>query len=703
MAKDKSEAVQLQGLQGLKDALSLHPSGFNISLDDGRLLYANHAYEELWGFAPGQASNMPTHEERAEFILPKLVGDTEQIRTKLRYILDHSVDYRTDMFQMHMGKSLERIVLRLPPPNECAYLVEWRVLSLTEQQTKQVEYERDLLLELTEHIPDQIFFKDLESRFVRINSSLAKRYGVEDWRSVIGKTDSDFYGPEHGELTRNEELQIMQSREPQVKRLHHEVWEDGSETWNISTKFPWTDSDGSVIGIYGIALDVTEIKQKEQEIWRQANIDPLTQLANKNLLHSRWQDAFENARQKGCSVGLIHLDIDHFANTNNALGHNLGDLILQAIAYRLESIVKPYGSVARLAGDEFGILVEEINDPIALLRIASRIQLSFDDPFIVNQESVHLSATLGLALTPEHASDFESLLTCAEQANLMAKRPEVGNIQQYNTGLTDDSIARFTLGNQLKDAVRLGQLEVELQPIINCETGSTEKVEALVRWNHSDLGYISPAQFIPIAETTGSIIELGDFVFREAIRMLIAVERSTGQKLSVSINMSPVQLYSSRFDIGEWQEYLTSVSFNPQQISVEITEGIFLDPNPRVMQRLRALSQLGFSLSMDDFGTGYSSLTFMDTVDFNYLKLDRSFVKELDCSLKKRTLAKAVLDMAKALEIQVIAEGVETAEQVKWLKQMGCKYLQGFYFSKSLNLEALCARLQDEQQLLIDS
>lgn len=702
MAIDESKSVQLQGLQGLKDALSLHPSGFNISLDDGRLLYANRAYEELWGFAPGQACAMPSHEERAELLISQLVGSREEIRTKLRYILDNSVDYRTDMFQMHLGKSLERIVLRLPPPNEHAYLIEWRVLSLTEQQTKQIEYERDLLLELTEHIPDQIFFKDRSSRFVRVNPSLAKRYGVEDWRLVIGKTDSHFYGQEHGELTRKEELQIMQNREPQVKRLHREVWEDGSETWNISTKFPWIDSDGNVIGIYGIALDVTEIKQKEQEIWRQANIDPLTQLANKNLLHSRWQEAFENAGKNGCSVGLIHLDIDHFANTNNALGHSLGDLLLQTIADRLESIVKSYGSVARIAGDRFGILVTEINDPIALLRIASRIQLGFDEPFIVNQESVHLSATLGLALAPEHASDFESLLTCAEQANLMAKRPEVGNIQQYNARLTDDSIARFTLSNQLKDAVRLGQLEVELQPIIDCSTGTTDRVEALVRWNHAELGYISPGQFIPIAETTGSIIELGDFVFREAVRMLLAVEQSTGKKLSLSINMSPVQLYSSRFDITEWQAYLTSVNFDPQQISVEITEGIFLDPNPRVMQHLKALRQLGFSLSMDDFGTGYSSLTFVDTVDFDYLKLDRSFVKELDCSIKKRTLAKAVLDMAKALDIQVIAEGVESAEQVEWLKQMGCEYLQGFYFSKSLDLQALCAHLKEEH-IVLDS
>lgn len=701
MAADSKKRTHLHGLESLKNALKLHPSGFNISLDDGRVMYANSAYEKLWGFSEGEALTLPTHEQRAERLLHQLAGDPEQNRCKLRYILDHSVNYRSDLFQMLMGKSLERIVLRLPPPNEHAYLIEWRVLSLTEQQTKQIQYERDLLLQLTEHIPDQVFFKDSDSRFVRINPSLAERYGLADWRSAIGKTDSDFFGVEYGARTRREELEIMDTRTPRIKTLKHERWENGTETWKISTKFPWIDGSGRVIGIYGIALDVTEIKQKEQEIWRQANIDPLTQLANKNLLRSRWEAALERAGAQECSVGLIHLDIDHFATTNNALGHSLGDMLLQSVAQRLDFIASKHGSVARIAGDEFGILIDEIKDPIALLRIASQIQLSFDEPFQVNDESVHLGVSLGLALAPEHATNFEAILTCAEQANSMAKRPDLGNIQQYNARLTNDSIEHFTLSNHLKDAVRLGQLEVELQPIIGGASGVTERVEALVRWRHAELGPVSPARFIPIAETTGSIIDLGDFVFREAIRMLLKVERTTGQQLSVSINLSPVQLYSTRFNLDDWDEYLRSVNFDPSKISFEITEGVFLDPNPRVMKRLKALKKLGFSLSLDDFGTGYSSITFVDRFDFNYLKLDRSFIKELNSSGKKRALAKAVLDMAKALEIKVIAEGVETAEQVEWLRSMGCEYLQGFYFSRSLTLEGLCDRIADEHRVSI--
>jgi diguanylate cyclase (GGDEF)-like protein/PAS domain S-box-containing protein len=549
------------------------------------------------------------------------------------------------------------------------------------------QHERDLMHFMMDSVPDQIFFKDLDSRFIRINRSLAKRYGLESPAQAIGKSDADFYSAEHAAQTRQEELEIIRTSTPVYNQLHNEVWGDGTEAWNVSMKMPLRDANGQIIGTYGIAHDITEHKKAEAVIWRQANFDSLTGLPNRRMLRDRWEQAVNNHRRSNHGLALLILDLDHFKHVNDSLGHAVGDELIVQASRRIEGCLRSTDTLARLGGDEFAIILTDLSLGSDVGDIVHKIVGSLDAAFELLGQMVFVTASVGVTLYPENGDSFDDLLKLADQAMYEAKANGRNRFCFFTSSLQERSSIRLQMANDLHEALREQQFYLAYQPIVDLLTGELCKAEALVRWKHPTRGLISPADFIPLAESIGLIEDIGEWVFHTAAITVRDWRKQIDPKFQISVNKSPMQFQSKQRQAIDWVNYLHSIALESNAITVEITEGLLLEASDWVQQQLQATSKGGMNLSLDDFGTGYSSLSYLNRYDIDFLKIDQSFVRELQFGSKNHTLCKAIIRMAHELGIKVIAEGIESTLQRDLLIDADCDYGQGYLFAKPLQKE----------------
>jgi diguanylate cyclase (GGDEF)-like protein len=444
--------------------------------------------------------------------------------------------------------------------------------------------------------------------------------------------------------------------------------------------------------------DITQRRNAEKVIWEQAHFDPLTGLPNRRMLRDRLEQDIRQARRGRGELAVLFIDLDHFKEVNDTLGHDFGDLLLVEAARRIQACVRETDTVARMGGDEFTVLLTELKSNSQLERILQKILDALAAVFQLRDEQVFVSGSVGVTLYPVDATEIEDLYKNADQALYAAKGAGRNRFSFYTPALQEAAQTRVRLANELRTALVEQQFRLLYQPIVNIASGRVHKAEALIRWQHPVHGLVSPATFIPVAETSGLIVEIGAWVFAQALEQVRQWRATLAPDFQISINQSPVQFHHEDRGSRSWDSQLDLLGLPGESIVAEITEGLLHDTSARVASRLKALRAAGIQMSLDDFGTGYSSLAHLHKFDIDVIKIDHSFVRHLAPASTDLALCKAIIVMAHELGKVVVAEGVETQAQCDLLLAAGCDYAQGFLFARPMAPIEFEAFLRDRLQ-----
>jgi diguanylate cyclase (GGDEF)-like protein/PAS domain S-box-containing protein len=447
------------------------------------------------------------------------------------------------------------------------------------------------------------------------------------------------------------------------------------------------------------ARDVTQRKGLEDQLRVLAFHDPLTGLPNRTLFRDRLVEALEHWRRSEDRCAVMLLDLDNFKTVNDSLGHAVGDELLKQVADRITGAVRLEDTVARAGGDEFTILLRGVGDGGAAVEVADRVLEALAQPFAFNGREVSAKASIGIAVAGPHGTSGDELLRNADVAMYTAKTRGRGRYELFAPALHAAAIQRLEREVELREAIARHQLVLHYQPIVDLAANQIIGVEALVRWDHPNFGLLFPGDFIPLAEETGLIVALGEWVLNEACRQVAIWQHDgTAPGLTVSVNLSSRQLHEADLPACVARA-LAASGIDPDTLVLEITESLLLDDGEETMQRLHALRALGVQLAMDDFGTGYSSLAYLSRLPIQILKIDRAFVSVLGRSVEDAAVVRAILSLARTFGMRVVAEGIERPEEVLQLRELGCGLGQGFYFSRPLDPEALVIRLSADPKM----
>ncbi|ADQ85130.1 EAL domain-containing protein [Methylovorus sp. MP688] len=443
-------------------------------------------------------------------------------------------------------------------------------------------------------------------------------------------------------------------------------------------------------------------------IWKQANYDFLTGLPNRPMFHKQLAEEIHKSLQHQQPLVLMFLDLDNFKQINDQLGHSIGDKLLVETGARIAAVARDCTLLARLGGDEFTIVLSNVQNQQQVEWLCERILRQVSLPFTIENHVVYVTTSIGIASFPEHSRDVETLMKYADQAMYEAKRLGRNRYQFFSPSMQELAAHKLQVSNDLRHALNRHELVMYYQPIVDLATNEIHKAEALVRWQHPTRGLVPPFEFIPVAEETGMINRMGDWVFRQSARDTVTlVQESLASRsvppdgnvvdatiFQVSINVSPLQFQSSQ-ELQTWQAYLDQIGLPAECLAIEITEGLLLEASDQVKATLTQFRDAGIATSIDDFGTGYSSLAYLKKFHIDFVKIDRSFVQNLGAGNDDMVLCEVIVDMAHRLGMRVIAEGVETEAQLELLKRAGCDFAQGYLFSPALPFDQFMTFVRD--------
>ncbi|HKB81965.1 MAG TPA: EAL domain-containing protein [Burkholderiales bacterium] len=428
---------------------------------------------------------------------------------------------------------------------------------------------------------------------------------------------------------------------------------------------------------------VESLKHANDELQRQALHDPLTKLPNRVLLEDRLDQALVHSNRFGTVCAILFVDLDRFKTVNDSLGHFVGDELLRAVAARLETLVRGEDTVSRLGGDEFVILLKEIGNTADAAAVAHKILEGLGRAFRVHTHELFITPSIGVSLFPSHGKNAQTLLTNADAAMYSAKKQGRNNVQVFAADMNTSFPERLKLETDLRRALERHEFELHYQPMIDIQLGRMVGMEALLRWRHPDRGLVSPADFIPLAEETGLIVPIGRWVLEEACAQNKAWQNKGLGKLRVSVNISAVQ-FRQRDLLETIARALTQSGLAPEDLEVEITESTVMQNASEATVTLERLSRTGVLISIDDFGTGYSSLSYLKSFPINTLKIDRSFIRDISVDRDDAAIVRAIIGLAHNLRLRVVAEGVETEQQLEFLRSLESDEYQGYYCSRPL-------------------
>lgn len=560
-----------------------------------------------------------------------------------------------------------------------ALMTRMRAEADVETATAAYRDSEDLLQSVTSNIAEGIYRGVPGQGLLYINQALVDMFGFADAQDMMAGTGPILYASpsvrrrlfelidEHGGY-RNEEVEFV--------RL------DGSHFHALNSAVATRDENGQVLYFDGVILDISERKRAEQALQRLAHYDALTDLPNRTLLHDRINQSITHSRRHDRSVAIMFMDLDRFKSVNDSLGHAIGDLLLVAVSERLQQFFRAYDTISRVGGDEFVVVMPGASAEVAARKAWALIE-SFDEPFNIKGHTLIVTPSVGIAMYPQDGHDAEELLRSADNAMYHAKERGRATFEFVTAELKQHASERLELETQLRGALLRKELSLVFQPILETASGKICGAEALLRWHHPELGQVSPQRFIPVAEHSGLMFDIGRWVIRAACQQLAAWQAQGLDTLTMSVNVSAVQLW--RDDLAMViAEALEACGLSGEQLQIELTENMLMGDVVRAREVLAGLKKLGVVLAIDDFGTGYSSLSYLKQFRIDCLKIDKSFVRDLAADSEDAAIVSAVLVMAERLRLQVVAEGVETKEQLAYLQKQQCDYLQGFYFSRPL-------------------
>jgi diguanylate cyclase (GGDEF)-like protein/PAS domain S-box-containing protein len=463
---------------------------------------------------------------------------------------------------------------------------------------------------------------------------------------------------------------------------------DQSEFWNAITISAVFDEHNRITNYVISAVDVTALKQANQKMEHLALFDALTGLANRRLFIERLHNSVLNARRSKTTAALMFLDLDQFKRINDTLGHQAGDQLLLTIADRLQTCVRPQDTVARLGGDEFTILLNEIQDIDKVHSIAKTILSTLKEPIKLGKHEIIVSTSIGITLAPNDSINSDTLMKNADLALYMAKENGRDGYHFFTEALNIRANKLLETENELREAIKRGDFYLNYQPQINLKTGEIASVEALIRWKHPVKGEISPYDFIPVAEETGLIVQIGQWVLQQACKEIQLLNMASGKSLRVAINLSSRQFEDPEL-VSIVENALSASGLDARNLELEVTESMLMHDMNSAICQLNKIKSTGSTLTIDDFGSGYSSLSYLKSLPVDTLKIDQSFVYDIPEDLNAMEIASAVIAISHKLNLRVVAEGVENIDQRDFLVINGCDYAQGYFFSHPLSCQDL--------------
>jgi diguanylate cyclase (GGDEF)-like protein/PAS domain S-box-containing protein len=582
--------------------------------------------------------------------------------------------------------------------NAVKHAIKNKVLSSENKSMQdQVKHSESLRRFMVNSSPDIIYMLDAHGHFTYINDSVQKLLNIPK-ASLLGQHFSTLLSEDQ---LKTHPFVLNERRSGDRKTQNHELhlrrriqYDSPSSAGTLSIPFEVSsmgiyekDQDTGkdrYKGTYGIARDITARKQAESVIRFQAYHDLLTGLPNRSLLKDRLKLAISQARRSSEKVVFMFLDLDRFKIVNDTLGHAIGDQLLQAVARRLQSCIREGDTLSRFGGDEFALLLPRIRSQEDAEAIAEKIITILSEPFHIEGHELYLSVSIGITVYPESGDTMDAMIQHADIAMYDIKGNGKNGFRFFNEDMSAEYSRRLSLERDLRSALEKDQFEVLYQPLVDANDGQLFGLEALVRWKHPELGMLKPKDFISIAEETGCIISMGEKVMQKVCSDL---QFWNSPDLRVAINFSLIQVAHPGF-LNMMLDNIGRYELKPSQFEIEITENVFISDHKDIIDKLKRLHDQGLHITIDDFGTGYSSLSYLHQFPISTLKMDQSFISSLDDHPRESCIVSAIVSMAKGLNLNLVAEGVETEKQFLYLKKLGCHGMQGHLFSEPLSSEA---------------
>ncbi|MCH8214340.1 MAG: EAL domain-containing protein [Proteobacteria bacterium] len=585
----------------------------------------------------------------------------------------------------------EDIVLATSIAGVIAIFLALRLVAERTRNEKALRESEERFRAVVDNSPTQIHIKDLEGRYILINREAEKLFGITD-KEGRGKTSYDIFPKKMADSFTAHDRAVLETQQA-IEEEEEFLLEEGVHTY-LTVKFPIRDAAGDIAAIGAVGTDITKRKRAEAaHIEYLALHDSLTDLPNRFLFHDRLETAVAQSVRSGNMLGLLFLDLDDFKDVNDTLGHDAGDALLKAVAERLKSYLRESDTVgrhnttlARIGGDEFTILLTNMAEPAGAATVAERIIDELSRPFSISGQEIQIGVCIGISIYPSHGSMAEDLLKKADLALYRSKAEGRNRYHFYSEEMETEIRARKDLERGLHKALAEDQFSLVYQPQMDTHSGAMVGMEALLRWDHPERGPISPVEFIPVAEATGAIVPIGEWVLRQACAQNKAWRDAGLPPFSVAVNLSAVQFRQDDL-VATVDAAVRDAGLDPADLHLEITESVFMQERGREM--LLDFRRRGIRISLDDFGTGYSSLSYLTRFPIDKIKLDRSFVRDIAHDTSSAAIIKAVVNLGHSLSMRVNVEGVETLEEMGILKSYGVDEIQGFYYSRPLSADAV--------------
>ncbi|CAI9417476.1 hypothetical protein ANOBCDAF_03989 [Pleomorphomonas sp. T1.2MG-36] len=669
----------------MRAILSRAPVGIAVIDHGGRYISVNPAYAEIYGYSTedmlGKSFLMVFPEEARAAVL-----------ARHQSFLDHGGNLggewavvRRDGTSLTVWSNSVSFPSGRGKPDRLVY-----VLDITEHKKAQ-EQER-IAATVYQTTSEAILVVDAERRIIAVNPAFTRLTGWS-FAEIEGRSPDMFRSDRHDDAFYDEIRRTLEAE----GYWAGELWDQrksGEYYLRETTVTVVKDALDKVKNVVVVFSDITARKSAEDIIRWQANYDSVTGLPNRHMFTDKLAEGAHRATETGQTMALLMIDLDRFKEINDTLGHSVGDRLLAKVAARLQECERPGDTIARIGGDEFALILNGVTDIAEIEAVARGVLKCFEAPVTIDYEQMFVTASIGISLYPGDTHSLEELFRNADQALYAAKGFGRNCLHFFTPALQRAASLRMRLANDLRQAIAERQFVVHYQPVVDLRSGRIVKAEALVRWQHPTRGLVSPATFIPLAEETGLIVPLGDWVARQAIAEVARCRALHDPDFQMAINQSPTQFRNAAFSGLGWVAELARHGLTGAAICLEITEGMLLNAEPQVMSNLIAFRDAGIEIAIDDFGTGYSSLAYLRRFDIDTLKVDRSFVSELDGA--GLDICEAIIVMAHRLGLQVVAEGVETATQRDVLTSIGCDYAQGYLFAPALPPAAFEAMLAQQ-------